>query len=81
MAFLIFLILIIFVTPSFGETVKESPFQAWKVGERRWDIEEEIEYARWVDETISEDFFIRYKILIDCADVLYAVVDPRIQYG
>ena len=73
MAFLIFLILTIFVTPSFGETVKDSPLQVWKIGERRWDIEEEMEYAKWVDETITEDFFIRYKIPVDCADVLYAV--------
>jgi len=73
MAFLIFIILAISVTPSFGETYRESPLQVWKVGERRWDVEEEIEYGKWVDETITDDFFIRYKIPVDCADVPYAV--------
>jgi hypothetical protein len=73
MPFLISLIFILFVTPTFGEMLKESPLQVWKVGERRWDMDEEREFARWVEETITEDFFIRYKIPVDCADVPYAV--------
>jgi len=73
MHFLIFLILFLFVPPSFGETVKESALQVWTVGERRWSVDEEVKFAKWVDETITEDFFIRSKIPVDCADVPYAV--------
>ena len=73
MPFLILLFLILFSTPSFSQPLKESPLQVWKVGDRRWTIEEEIRYGKWVEENITEDFFIRYKIPIDCADVPYAV--------
>jgi hypothetical protein len=73
MPFLILLLLISFATPSFSQSVKESPLQIWKVGDRRWTVEEEHRYGRWVEENITEDFFIRYKIPIDCADVPYAV--------
>lgn len=73
MPFLIFLLLIFFTLPSFSQTVKESPLQIWKVGDRRWTVEEEARYGKWVEENITEDFFIRYKIPIDCADVPYAV--------
>jgi hypothetical protein len=59
--------------PSFGETVKESSSQVWQVGDRRWTIEEEQNYGQWVEGNIKEDFFIRYKIPIDCADVPYAI--------
>ena len=72
MPFLILLLLISFTTPSFSQPVKESPLQIWKVGDRRWTVEEEIRYGRWVEKNITEDFFIRYKIPIDCADVPYA---------
>jgi len=73
MPFLILLLLISFATPSFSQSVKEPPLQIWKVGDRRWTVEEEHRYGRWVEENITEDFFIRYKIPIDCADVPYAV--------
>jgi hypothetical protein len=43
------------------------------VGDRRWTVEEEVRYGKWVEENITEEFFIRYKIPIDCADVPYAV--------
>ena len=72
MPFLILLLLISFTTPSFSQPVKESPLQIWKVGDRRWTVEEEIRYGRWMEKNITEDFFIRYKIPIDCADVPYA---------
>jgi hypothetical protein len=51
----------------------ESAFQVWKVGDRRWTLQEENQYAKWVASNISEDFFIRYQIPVDCADVPYAV--------
>jgi hypothetical protein len=73
MIIFILLILLFFSTPSLGEPIKESPHQVWKVGDRRWTIEEEENYARWVESNITEDFFIRYKIPVDCADVPYAV--------
>lgn len=57
---------------SFAQT-NESPLQIWSVGNRRWNIEEEKKYAKWVEENITEDFFIRHKIPIDCADLPYAV--------
>ena len=73
MPFLILLLLLLFSTPSFSQPLKESPLQVWKVGDRRWTVEEEIRFGKWVEENITEDFFIRYKIPIDCADVPYAV--------
>jgi hypothetical protein len=45
----------------------------WKVGNHRWTVQEEVQYGKWVEKNISEDFFIRYKIPVDCADVPYAV--------
>jgi hypothetical protein len=75
-------------TPSFSQTMKlpshrgglardlpvnESPLQVWRVGDRRWSVEEEIRYGKWVEKNITEDFFIRYNIPIDCADVPYAI--------
>jgi hypothetical protein len=73
MIIFILLILLLFSTPSLGETIKESALQIWKVGDHRWTIEEEENYARWVEANITEDFFIRYKIPVDCADVPYAI--------
>src|SRR4030042_5177423 len=73
MVIFIFSILLIFTTSSFGETAEESPSQVWKVGDRRWTVEEESNFARWVEANMTEDFFIRHKIPVDCADVPYAV--------
>ena len=61
------------VGPASGESFKESSLQVWMVGERRWTIEEEDRYAQWVEANLTEDFFIRHKIPVDCADVPYAV--------
>ena len=73
MAIFVLFILFLFSSPSLGENIKESPHQVWKVGDRRWTVEEEIQYGKWVEATITEDFFVRHKIPIDCADVPYAV--------
>jgi hypothetical protein len=73
MPFLISLLILFFSIPSFAETMKESPLQIWKVGDHRWTVEEEYQFGKWVEKNITEDFFIRYKIPIDCADVPYAV--------
>jgi hypothetical protein len=72
MPFLI-LLLILFPTLSFGQTTPESPQQVWTVGDRRWSVEEEIRYGQWIEENITEDFFIRNNIPVDCADVPYAI--------
>lgn len=73
MQFLIILFALLITIPSFAGTVHESPLQVWKVGDRRWTIEEEARFGKWVKENMTEDFFIRYKIPVDCADVPYAV--------
>jgi len=73
MHFLITLLILFFATLSFAGTMQESPSQVWKVGDRRWTVEEEIRFGKWVKENLTEDFFIRYKIPVDCADVPYAV--------
>jgi hypothetical protein len=53
--------------------VRESTDQIWEVGDRRWTVEEERQFEKWVEETITENFFIRYQIPTDCADVVYAI--------
>jgi len=67
------MLLLLFGTPAFSETIHESLSQVWTVGARRWTIEEESNFARWVEANLTEDFFIRHKIPVDCADVPYAV--------
>ncbi|MDP2968857.1 MAG: hypothetical protein Q8P64_06590, partial [Deltaproteobacteria bacterium] len=73
MPFFLFFFLLFLSVPSFGETVRESPLQVWSVGDRRWTAEEESNFARWVEANLTEDFFIRHNIPVDCADVPYAV--------
>jgi hypothetical protein len=51
----------------------QSSDQVWEVGDRRWTVEEERRFEKWVDETITEDFFIRHRIPTDCADAVYAI--------
>jgi hypothetical protein len=55
------------------DSMNESLDQVWEVGDRRWTAEEEYRFARWVEDNITEDFFIRYKIPTDCADAVYAM--------
>jgi hypothetical protein len=55
------------------DQVRESTDQVWEVGDRRWTVEEERRFEKWAEETITEDFFIRYQIPTDCADVVYAI--------
>jgi hypothetical protein len=71
--FFIFFLVILLSTPCFSQTLHESPDQVWTVGDRQWSIEEEHQFGRWVEENITEDFFIRYKIPTDCADVVYGI--------
>jgi hypothetical protein len=71
---LVFIALLLLVAmPSWAEPLKESPLQVWSVADRRWTAEEEHHFGAWVEENITDDFFIRHKIPVDCADVPYAV--------
>ena len=70
--FIAFLILFVSNT-ALGDVVKESPLQAWRVSDRRWSVEEEVSFGKWIEENITEDFFVRHKIPVDCADVPYAI--------
>jgi len=60
-------------TPCPSRTLNESPDQIWEVGLNRWTVEEEQRFGKWVEENVTEDFFIRYKTPTDCADVPYAI--------
>jgi hypothetical protein len=73
MKVLILFLTLLVVSPAFSEMITESSHQVWKVGERRWTAEEESNFARWVEENLTEDFFTRHKIQVDCADVPYAI--------
>ena len=73
MPFFILFLFLLLSTPAFSQTIPESPQQVWTVGDRRWSVEEEIRYGKWVEENITEDFFIRHNIPVDCADVPYAI--------
>jgi hypothetical protein len=70
--FALFLIVLV-SAPCLGLAPNESPDQVWEVGERRWTFEEEQRFEKWIEETITEDFFIRYRIPTDCADATYAI--------
>ena len=70
--FFVFFLIILIPPPCFSQMETESPDQVWEVRDHRWTVEEEFRFGKWVDENITEDFFIRYKIPTDCADVLYA---------
>jgi len=73
MPFLVLSLILLISTPCFGQTLNESSDQIWEVGDRRWTIEEERRFEKWVEETITEDFFVDYKIPTDCADAVYAI--------
>src|SRR3972149_1441638 len=73
MSFLVFLLVILISAPCFSQSLTESPDQIWEVGDRRWTVEEERQFEKWVEENITEDFFIRHMIPTDCADVVYAI--------
>src|SRR4030043_2286059 len=73
MRFFVLLLILLVSPPCFSQTRNESSDQVWQVGDRRWTVEEEHRFEKWVDETMTEDFFIRYKIPTDCADAVYAI--------
>ena len=71
--FFILSLIILVSTPCLSQTLNESSDQIWEVGLNRWTIEEEYRFGKWVEENITEDFFIRYRTPTDCADVPYAI--------
>ena len=73
MHFLVLFLVFLISSPCIGQTLTESPDQIWDVGDRRWTVEEEHRFEKWVDETMTEDFFIRTNIRTDCADAVYAI--------
>ena len=79
--FFAFFLIILISTPCLSQMLNESSDQVWKVGDHRWTVEEEDQFGKCVDENITEDFFIRYKMPTDCADVPYAIrwIYARIQ--
>jgi hypothetical protein len=73
MLLIVFFLVFLATAPCYSQMPEESPDQVWQVGGRRWTLEEEQGFARWVEETMAEDFFIRYRIPTDCADAVYAI--------
>ncbi len=71
--FFVFLFLLLLSPVSFGQPLQEPATQIWNVGEQQWTVEEELNFGKWVETHVTEDFFIRHKIPIDCADVPYAI--------
>jgi hypothetical protein len=71
--FFTFFVIILISTPCFSQTLGESSDQVWKVGDHRWTVQEELQFGKWVNENIREDFFVRHNIPTDCADIPYAV--------
>ena len=59
-------------TFAFCDDAHESDSQLWKVSQRRWTIQDEYNYGKWVEKNITDDFFIRHEISVDCADIAYA---------
>ena len=57
---------------AFCDDSHESDSQVWRVGQNRWTAQEEDNYSKWIESNITEDFFIRLDMRIDCADVPYA---------
>ena len=73
MPFLVLLLMILGFTPCFSQTPNESSDQVWEVGDHRWTVEEEHRFGKWLEETITEDFFLQYRTPTDCADAVYAI--------
>ena len=73
MPVLVFLATLLLAGLSLSAPLVESPGQVWKVSGLEWGVEEEHQFGEWVEANITEDFFVRYKIPVDCADVPYAV--------
>lgn len=45
----------------------------WRSGSKRWSVEEEAKFAKWVETEVDDDFLIRYKLPADCADAAMTI--------
>jgi hypothetical protein len=73
MPLLVLFLILLACAPCFGQIQYESPDQIWEVGDRRWTLEEEHRFGKWIDENMTDDFFIRCNIPSDCADAVYGI--------
>ena len=71
--FIFFALFVSMTGPAFCSAARESDAQVWKVGEHRWTIQEEDNFGEWIEINVTDDFFIRHQIRVDCADVPYAL--------
>lgn len=54
-------------------TLTEAPQTSlWKVTEQ-WNLDWEKKYAVWIENNLTDDFFQKYKISTDCADVAFSL--------
>ncbi len=56
MLFILLLSFVLLATPSLGRPADEPSSQVWKVEDRRWTVEEELRFGKWVEDNITEDF-------------------------
>jgi hypothetical protein len=66
--FMVFLRLILFLSAALAimptyALCAESDDQVWKVGTRKWTIQEESNFSHWVAANINSDFFFDMKFL------------------
>ena len=56
----------------FTTKTEDSAQSVWETTEQ-WNDSWEAEYANWVTNDVDVDFFKRHNIVVDCADVVYAL--------
>lgn len=49
-----------------------APGNLWPTTEA-WSDEWEKQYAKWIENEVDSEFFVRYKVATDCADVAYSL--------
>lgn len=57
---------------SFALTVTETKSHIWSV-ENEWSEAWEEKYAAWVEKNFDKNFFVKYSLATDCADVAYTL--------
>jgi hypothetical protein len=73
MPFWVLSLILLIATPSLSQTPNESTDQIWEVGDRRWTIEEERRFEKWVAGSGNSIAFIEKtygKKDPECADFL-----------
>lgn len=54
---------------SFSKLQTEDPSQVIWAAQNQWSWEWEVKYSDWIKENFNKDFFVKYNIATDCADV------------